>query len=121
MTWFVLLVLVLLAFAGFQQLLRHQRREFIHRERLAAIEKGIELPSMDRELEQRAFNTQRLLLLAGLIWISLGIGALSGDISSLIGNPISNQVGIALVGIGLSHLIVYAVGALRGPGKGGDR
>ena len=110
---FVSFVAVLLVFAGFQQWLRYQRRLLIHRERLAAIEKGVDLPPVDDEIKRRAFNTQRTLLFGGLLWMSLGAGALSGDISSLIGNPISFQVGVALVGIGLSHLIVYAVSRRR--------
>jgi hypothetical protein len=117
---FVLLVAVFLVFAGYQQWLRYQRRLLVHRERLAAIEKGVDLPPVDDEMKRRAFNTQRMLLFAGLIWMSLGAGALSGDISSLIGNPISLQVGVALVGVGLSHLIVYAVSRKRDATEGRD-
>lgn len=117
---FVLLVAVFLVFAGYQQWLRYQRRLLVHRERLAAIEKGVDLPPVDDEMKRRAFNTQRMLLFAGLIWMSLGAGALSGDISSLIGNPISLQVGVALVGVGLSHLIVYAVSRKRDATDGRD-
>lgn len=111
---FFLLVTVLLAFVLIQQMLRHQRRLLVHKERLAAIEKGLELPAVEREIEGRGFNVQRTLLLVGLVWISLGVGALSGDVSSLIGNPISVPLGVALIGIGVSHLIVFAFGAWRG-------
>jgi hypothetical protein len=54
---------------------RHQRRLMIHRGWLAAIEKGIELPPLEQEIQKRSWNVQRLLLLAGLIWMSLGIAA----------------------------------------------
>ena len=108
-TGFVSFVAVLLIFVGYQQWLQHQRRLLIHRERMAAIEKGMDLPPVYDEIKQRAFNTQRTLLFAGLVWMSLGAGALSGDVSSLIGNPISFEFGISLIGIGLAHLIVYAV------------
>ena len=50
--------IALVAYAGYREWLRHQRRTLIHRERLAAIEKGIELP-----LEQR-FNP----------WVKQGMG-----------------------------------------------
>ena len=35
---------ILLGFVGFRQWLRHQQRAWVHRERLAALEKGVELP-----------------------------------------------------------------------------
>lgn len=110
---FVVFVTILLAFAAFQQWLRHQRRLFLHRERLAAIEKGTELPPVEEEIRRRGLGGQRILVLAGLVWISLGVGALSGDISSFIGNPISLPLGIALVGIGLSHLVVFAIARIQ--------
>src|SRR5712692_2515098 len=72
----VAIVLVaLIAYMGFRQWLRHHRRVMIHRERLAAVEKGIEVPPLEREVQRNAWNVQRILLLAGLSWISLGIGA----------------------------------------------
>ena len=106
---FVLLVAVLLAFLGFQHWLRYRGRLLLHRERLAAIEKGVELPPVEEELRRRSLGVQRVLILAGLVWVSLGVGALSGDVSSLIGNPVSRPLGIALVGIGLSHLVVAVI------------
>jgi hypothetical protein len=42
---------------------------------------------------------------------------LSGDVSSLIGNPISTPLGIALVGIGISHLVVFAVAWIQDGGR----
>jgi hypothetical protein len=66
-------------YLGFTQFLQHQRRALAHKERLAAIEKGLPLPpeaaaSLSPEAERhRSWNVQRLLLLAGLVWLSLGI------------------------------------------------
>jgi len=110
---FVLLVTILLAFAAFQQWLRHQRRLLVHRERLAAIEKGTELPPVEEEVKRRSISAQRVLIFAGLVWISLGAAALSGDVSSLIGNPISRPLGIALIGIGLAHIVVFAIARIQ--------
>ena len=62
-----------LAFLAFAMWLRQQRRMMIHRERIAALEKGIDLP-VTREVLVSAWNVQRLLLLAGLVWISIGTG-----------------------------------------------
>jgi hypothetical protein len=115
----------------FQLWIRHQRRVMVHRERLAALEKGVELPPLEQEIQRRGWNVQRLLLLAGLIWISIGIAAfpmLQGLAGQSIhfpwgythdGNPFFADLPIAYgmqwlalapIGIGLSHVIVYFVG-----------
>jgi hypothetical protein len=129
-----LLVAIVAAYAAFQQWLRQQRRLMIHRERLAALEKGVELPALEQEVQRRSWNVQRFLLFAGLIWVSLGIGtylvlnALVGQsfqflwVQDRFGNLIwitvpvrdgMQWIGAALFGIGVSHLIVYAVGKKR--------
>jgi hypothetical protein len=135
-TLFLVVAIVLVAaYAGFQQWLRQQRRFMIHRERLAALEKGIDLPPLEQEVQRRSWNIQRFLLFAGLIWVSLGIGtylvlnALVGQSFQYFwghdrfGNPFwipvqirdgMQWIGVSLLGIGLSHLIVYAAGKNRG-------
>ena len=113
------IAIVIVAFIGlvaFRQWLQHQRKMMIHQERLTAIEKGVELPPLEQEVKQSNWNVQRILLLAGLIWISLGVGAFMTLVALLerspgLGIPNGVQfVSIAPVAIGLSHLIVYAVG-----------
>jgi hypothetical protein len=119
------------AHTAFQQFLRQQRRMMIHRERLAALEKGIELPPLEHEVQRRSWNVQRILLLAGLIWVSIGLGVylvlnnLVGQTFHFVwgndrfGNPTwvgvqirdgMQYIGIAFFGIGISHLVVYAMG-----------
>jgi hypothetical protein len=126
-TTFVALVAVLVVFAGFQQWIRHQRRVMVHRERLAAIEKGIELPPVEQEAGRAAWTAQRILLFAGLVWISIGIALvlllnnLVGEVIHVWGNDIPvvdgmQWIGGALVGIGISHLIVF-VAAVGWPHK----
>jgi len=111
----------------FTQYLQHNRRVLVHRERLAAIEKGTPLPpeaaaALSPEAERRrSWNVQRLLLLAGLVWLSIGISAfvvLSAIFAA--NSPAAADVprglqwiGLAPATIGLSHLIVYAVGRSR--------
>jgi hypothetical protein len=110
-----IVIVAFIAFVGFRQWLQHQRRMVIHRERLAAIEKGVELPPLEQEVRQSNWNVQRILLLAGLIWISLGIGTFV-TLSALLGNPVlgipngMQFIGVAPFAIGLSHLVVYGVG-----------
>jgi hypothetical protein len=114
-----LLVGFILAFVGFGMWLRQQRRMMIHRERLAAIEKGLEpLPPVELEVNRITFNVQRLLLLAGLVWISVGIAfylvfttMLANRIPATADVPYGIQyVGVGMIGIGLSHLVGFAAG-----------
>jgi hypothetical protein len=112
---------------------RYQRRLMIHRERLAAIEKGLELPPVEQEIRRTSWNVQRLLLLAGLIWISLGVGVFpllirlggqsitipwgydqAGPVWAKVPVPMGLEwIGLAIVGIGVSHLITFVVGRRR--------
>ncbi len=114
-----IVIVAFIAFVGFRQWLQHQRRTMIHQERLAAIEKGIELPPLEPEIRKSNWNVQRILLLAGLLWISLGVGAFVTLNALLAHSPelrIPNGiqfVSIAPAAIGLSHLIVYVVGRKR--------
>ena len=122
---FLLLVLLAVVLVGFQQWMRHQRRLLVHRERLAAIEKGIELPPVEQEVRRGDWTTRRVLLFAGLLWISVGVPTYL-MLANLIGERPVNAFGViievvdgmqwiggAMVGIGLSHLIVYAVAGTR--------
>ena len=110
--------IAIIGFVAFYQWLRHQRRVLIHRERLAALEKGVELPPLERETQRSTWNAQQFLLLAGLIWISLGVGAII-VLNALVSNgspgaaeiPDGIQwIGLAPIGIGISHLVVFFVG-----------
>jgi hypothetical protein len=114
-------------YLGFTQFLQHQRRALVHKERLAAIEKGLALPpeaaaSLSPEAERlRSWNVQRLLLLAGLVWLSLGISTFVVLSAIFFANSPSaadvprglQWIGLAPATIGLSHLIVYAAGRSR--------
>jgi hypothetical protein len=128
----IVVVLALIGYAAFHQWIRHQRRHMIHRERLAAIEKSVELPPLEQEVRRIEWNVQRILLFAGLVWISVGAGTYLA-LNALVGQPpfhvlwgrdrFGNPmwvevpirdgmqwVGAALFGIGVAHLIVYLVG-----------
>jgi hypothetical protein len=126
------IVMVAVAYI-FQIWVRYQRRLMIHRERLAAIEKGIELPPLEQEIQRSGWNVQRLLVMAGMVWISVGVGAFP-LLRSLGGQTVTvpwgyDQLGpvwakvpiptglewiaLAVVGIGISHLVTFAVGRQR--------
>ena len=113
-----LVIVAVIAYLGFREWLRHQRRALIHQERLAAVAKGVEVPPLEHEVHRRAWNVQRILLLAGLIWMSLGAAAYV-TLSAVIASPANAKleippgiqwIGLAPAAIGLSHLIVYLVG-----------
>jgi hypothetical protein len=110
-----IVIVALLAFVGFRQWLQHQRRMMTHSERLAAIEKGVEPPPLEQEVRQSSWSVQRILLLAGLIWISLGISTFITLSALLVHSDLRIPSGVQFIAvapfaIGLSHLIVYAVG-----------
>lgn len=114
-----LMLAVILGFVAFGLWLRQQRRLMIHRERIAAIEKGLEpLPPVELEVRRISWNVQKLLLLAGLIWISIGVGFFL-VFSTMLSHPAEisrdvpygiQYVGVGMIGIGLSHLVAMAVG-----------
>jgi hypothetical protein len=53
--------------------LRYKRRELQHKERLAALEKGMPLPTLT-DVETPAPWTPRVYLLRGMIWLFTGVG-----------------------------------------------
>ena len=108
----------LIAYAAYREWLRHQRRTLIHRERLAALEKGIALPPLDLEQKRSSWNVQRTLLLASLIWLSVGICAFV-TLSAVLASPANAKLeippgvqylGLGVAAIGVSHLVVYLAG-----------
>jgi hypothetical protein len=116
-----LMMIAILAFLAFGMWLRQQRRMMIHRERIAALEKGIDLPPVTQEAQISSWNVQRLLLLAGFVWISIGTGFYL-MFSEMLRNPTEATrdvphgiqfVGYGLIGVGISHLIAYAAGSRR--------
>ena len=113
-----IVIVAMIGFLAFRQWTQLSRRAMIHRERLAAIEKGVELPPLEQEVQRNSWNVQRFLLLAGLVWLSLGVGAFV-TLSVMIARPTAvtegipqgmQWIGLGPACIGLSHLTVYLVG-----------
>jgi hypothetical protein len=114
----------ILAYVAFRNWLHHDRRKMIHRERLAAIEKGIELPAVELEVQKATWNVQRYMLLAGWSWIFIGIGSaialsvmttrsLPGGFKEELPPPGVEFAAIIPLGIGIAHLITYWTGERR--------
>jgi hypothetical protein len=113
-----IVMVAVIGYLAFRQWLQHNRRTMIHNERLAAIGKGVDLPPLEQEVRRSSWNVQRLLLLAGLVWVSLGVGTFV-TLSALLAHPTPGTqgipqglqwIGLAPACIGLSHLIVYLTG-----------
>jgi hypothetical protein len=116
-----IVMVAVIGYLAFRQWLQLNRRNMIHRERLAAIEKGVDLPPLEQEARRSSWNIQRFLLLAGLVWLSLGIGTFV-TLSALLAHPTPvtqgipqgmQWIGLAPACIGLSHMIVYLIGKRR--------
>jgi hypothetical protein len=117
---FPLILASVLAFIGFRQWLRHQQRGMVHRERLAALDKGADLPAWPVESPSRFdFGVDSLVLLSGLIFLAIGLGGMFAAFV-IVGHPQVQSIpeavppSIALIGlpvalVGVAHLIVYWV------------
>jgi len=80
-----------------------------HQERMAALEKGVDLPPLPDALltEDAKVRNPRRLLLRGLVWLFVGLGIIiAGFCSSGLKHSL---FGLIPAGIGLAHLIYYAV------------
>ena len=89
----------------------HRAMELLHTERMAAIERGMELPATSLELlSDRIAQTKRprTALLPGLVWLFVGV-AISVSRLSIDGHDAPLMVGLIPAGIGLAYLIYYFV------------
>jgi hypothetical protein len=106
------LLLFLVGLWAFGQLFRYRRRALLHKERVFAMEKGIELPTdpaLSPSLSPQVCLLRGLLwLLAGIAWIIclLGIAALLRDDDRTVAAACA-CAGIVPVGIGSAYLIYY--------------
>jgi hypothetical protein len=108
----VFLVLFLIAAGTSQQVLRYKVRVLIHKERLLAIERGIDFPS---DPGQTPGLSPQVCLLRGLLWLFMGIALiicllmvatfLRGDDRSIA--TAWAMAGIVPAGIGLAYLLYY--------------
>ena len=120
---------VILGFVAFRQWIQHQRYLALHRERLAAIEKGIEPPPYPEEppkeqlgallfeRRRRQWPAGAVLLLSGLIWLAIGFGGMIAGYVVLADPamralleappPTAYLVGLVPTFVGIAHLVVW--------------
>jgi hypothetical protein len=96
----------------------HKRTEMIHRERMAAIERGImptgTLPDPEKNEEEEGPKTPPNFMRNGLFWLCPGLGAVAfsllflGEVHAAIRLPI---LGASMVcaGVGAAYLVIYVV------------
>lgn len=85
---------------------RKRLMELSHAERMAAIERGMEVPPLPLELIDGR-TKRRSSLLPGLVWFFIGLAMVAGTIS--IGDDLPVVFGLVPLGIGLAYLIYYAL------------
>lgn len=88
----------------------YKAMELVHAQRMAAIERGMELPptSLDFGAEQSGRGKPRTALLPGLMWLFVGLAISSATlVANNDGPPLF--VGLIPVGIGFAYLIYYFV------------
>lgn len=86
---------------------RRRLMELHHAERMAAIERGMEVPPLPLELLEGRSNRRRSSLLPGLVWAFIGLAMVAGSLS--IGDDLPVVFGLVPLGIGIAYLIYYAV------------
>ncbi len=128
-------LVAILGFVAFRQWMRHQRHMALYRERLAAIEKGIEPSPLPEEPPQeqvgallferrRQWPRSTILLLSGLIWLAIGLGGMIAGYAVLADPtvralsdappPSAYLAGLVPTLIGVAHLMVLALSRKEG-------
>ena len=83
--------------------------ELHHTERMAAIERGMEIPPLPIELiDGRSVpKRRRTALLPGLVWFFIGLAFVIGVLAGDTDGEMPMFVGLVPLGIGLAYLIYY--------------
>jgi hypothetical protein len=90
----------------------HKRRKLMelhHAERMAAIERGMEIPPLPIELiDGRSVpKRRRTALLPGLVWFFIGLAVVIGSLAGDADGEIPVFLGLIPLGVGLAYLIYY--------------
>jgi hypothetical protein len=92
----------------------HKRRKLMelhHTERMAAIERGMEIPPLPIELidGRSTPKRRRTALLPGLVWFFIGLAVTVGALANSDSADIPVFIGLIPLGIGLAYLIYYFI------------
>jgi hypothetical protein len=94
-----------------------RRRDIVeatHKERLAAIERGMELPALPESFYQSVKPARRSsYLLPGLVWLFVGIGIFIA-LGAIAGDDV-RMLGLIPAGVGLALLIYHFVEGRKQP------
>ncbi|HEY4367787.1 MAG TPA: DUF6249 domain-containing protein [Steroidobacteraceae bacterium] len=86
---------------------RRRLMELHHVERMAAIERGMEIPPLPLDLiDNRSPRRRRTSLLPGLVWFFIGLAVVVGA-QAMHDDEIPVISGLIPLGIGLAYLIYY--------------
>jgi hypothetical protein len=100
-----------------------RRRDIVeanHKERLAAIERGMELPALPESFYQSIKPARRSsYLLPGLVWLFVGIGIFVA-LGAIAGDDV-RMLGLIPAGVGLALLIYHFVEGRKLPLTGQDK
>ena len=87
-----------------------KRRRFMdlhHAERMAAIERGMDIPPLPLELiDGKSSRARRTSLLPGLVWFFVGLALLGGRMTD---GDIPFIASLIPLGVGLAYLIYYFI------------
>lgn len=89
---------------------RRRRRivELYHAERMAAIERGMELPELPMDIiDGGSPRRRRTALLPGLVWFFIGLALVVGSMTLPEDDEMPLFVGLIPLGVGLAYLIYY--------------
>jgi hypothetical protein len=92
---------------------RLQRAELRHRERLAAIDKGFELPPDPPDLDTRRGDPSRFLR-QGLVLVAIG-GTVTAAMMQLPDKDVPYLFGLVPAAIGIAYLVYYVISGRQVP------
>ena len=97
-----------------------RRRDIVeanHKERMAAIERGMEAPQLPESFYQSIKPARRSsYLLPGLVWLFVGVGIFMA-LGAIAGEDV-RYLGLVPAGVGLAYLIYYFVEGRKLPPAG---
>ncbi|HEX2494546.1 MAG TPA: DUF6249 domain-containing protein [Steroidobacter sp.] len=85
---------------------RRRLMDLHHTERMAAIERGMDIPPLPMELIAGRSPRRRTSLLPGLVWFFVGIAVAGGMLLERDGH-VPWMIGLVPLAIGLAYLIYY--------------